>query len=164
MSYKKFKIKKNMWSLKGNYHVVNEQDVEILHAEGKPLSLRKKYIVKNVEGEELFYIRQKLLTFQPTFFISKNGKDLFKIVKSFSFKPEIFVESLEDPDAFYVEGNFWGFEFKFFQDGREFAYVSKDIWKMTDTYGVAIEDGKDDQLILTVVIIINIIKDLESSG
>lgn len=164
MNYNKYKIKKNMWSLKGDYRAYDEHDNELYHVEGQALSFNSKFRFLNSKGEELFKIRRKVFTFKPTFYISNDDQDILKIVKTFSFKPKIFVEYLAEQDAFYIEGNIWGNEFKFYKDSREFAYVTKDIWKMTDIYGVAVEEQEGESLILAVVVIINIIKDLEQAS
>ena len=66
-------------------------------------------------------------------------------------------------DAFLVRGNFWGNEYRFYRDGEEFAYASKNIWNLTDEYGIAIHTDQEETLVLAVVVIINIIRGLRQS-
>lgn len=153
-----------MMSLKGDYRVYDESENEVYRAEGQTFSMSNKYIFQDSNGETIFEFRQKVLSLKPTFFITRDGQDILKIQKTFGFKPEIFVEYLLDTDAFYVSGNIWGSEYKFFKEGREFAYVAKDIWKLADTYGVAVEEGQDATIVLAVVVIIQIIKDADQGA
>ena len=76
-----------------------------------------------------------------------------------SIPPEIFVESLQDSDAFYVRGNLWGHEYDFFKGDEKFASVTKKFPSFKDQYSVSISPGNDDALVLTVVLIIDIMKD-----
>ena len=162
MSYRKFKIKKKIWSVKGHYQVFDEQDRLVYETRGNSW-MQSNFSFTDASGSEIFHLRRKMLSLRHTFFLSNGSEELFKVFKTFKLKPEIFVENLIDPDAFYIEGNLWASEFRFFREEEEFAFVSKDIWKLADTYGVAIKDGREEALILALVIIINIIKDIQQA-
>ncbi len=163
MDYNKFKIKKNIWSLKGDYKIYDEHEHVQYYVKGENPFLRSKFSFCDSDDEVLFNIRRKLLSLRHTFYIAKDGIDVIKIVKTLGIRPKIFVEHLIDPDAFYVEGNIWGLNYKFYQGGEEFAMVSKDLWKLIDTYGVVVKQDADESLVLAVVTIINIIKDIQES-
>ena len=84
---------------------------------------------------------------------------MFRIWRTFGLKAEIFVESLIENDAFVIQGNIWSSEFSFYRNDEEFAHVSRNIWKIPDVYGVAIEKNADHEIVLAMVIIIDLIKD-----
>jgi uncharacterized protein YxjI len=159
LSFKKFKIKEKVWSLRQDYRILDENDNLLYRTDGSKFSFKNKTVLLDASGEEIVRIEKKLLTMRPTYLIIKEGQPLFKIVKRFTLKPRIIVESLTDSDAFLVEGNLWGNEYRFVANDEEFAFVSKDIWKLADTYGIAMHPDSREDINLAVILIIDMIKD-----
>jgi uncharacterized protein YxjI len=54
-----------------------------------------------------------------------------------------------------AKGNILDHEYEITQDGRRVAEVSKKWFRVRDTYGVDIEPGQDDALILMVTVCID---------
>ena len=132
----------------------------VYRAEGKSFSFSQQTKVYDSFDDEIFEIKKNNFSWKTTFFILKDGKRVYKVFqKIFSTRLTVFVESLTEIDAFYVEGNFWGREYNFYTEGKNIATVSKKLFSLSDLYGITIEEGHDEQLILTVLIIIDMIRD-----
>jgi uncharacterized protein YxjI len=112
-----------------------------------------------MSGNELAFIRQKLLSWGPTFEIYRDGH-LFAVVKKelFSFFKHVFTVDVPGPDDLVAEGDFWDLEFAFSRGERIVATVSRQWFSWTDTYGVEIVDDEDHVLILASAIVIDMVR------
>lgn len=156
--FEKYKIKEKTWSFWGAYEIFNSNDRLIYEVKGEPFSFRSNYTMRNGDGIEVCQITRKIFSFNRKFFIRKNGVDLFRVVRSWNiFKSEIFVDSLQESDAFIIQGNIWQKEFAFYRNQNEFAYVSKKMWTFKDTYGVAVDESENIEIVLALVVIIDLI-------
>ena len=82
-------------------------------------------------GQEVGCIRQKLFTLMPTFEIEMGGHVMGTIRKKFTF----FRQNYEvDYRGWNVDGDFMGWDYKVLQSGMEIMSISKERWKLTDTY------------------------------
>jgi uncharacterized protein YxjI len=62
---------------------------------------------------------------------------------------------VEDGEDMEAKGNIVDHEYKIERDGDQVAEVSRRWFRVRDTYGVEIEPGQDDALVLTLVICID---------
>jgi uncharacterized protein YxjI len=109
-----------------------------------------------MEGNELAFIRQKLLAWGPTCEIYRDGELAAVVKKSlFTFLHCKFTVNVRGPDDLEAEGDFLDHEYCFGRGGRTVAAVSKRWFSWTDTYGVKIADGEDDVLILASTVVID---------
>lgn len=157
---KRFIIEQKPFAIGGEYIITDELGHEEYRAKGKPFSFRKHTKVIDSLGNSTYEFHKKLLSWKQNFFIHENGVPAYRLFRNrISIPPEIFIESLNESDAFYVRGNFWGHEYDFYQGEHKFASVTKKFPSFKNTYYVNIEPSQDDALILTIVLIIDVMKD-----
>ncbi|MDG2448703.1 MAG: LURP-one-related family protein [Saprospiraceae bacterium] len=157
---KHYKIEQKPFAIGGKYIITDDQGHEEYMAKGKPFSFRKHTSLADSLGNVTYEFHRQLFSWKQNFFIHENGDPAYRLFKNrVSIPPEIFIESLQDSDAFYVKGNFWGMEYDFYKGEEKFASVSKNFPSFVDTYHVKIDDGHDDALVLTIVLIIDVMKD-----
>lgn len=157
MNFIKYKVKQKIFSFNPRYIISDADDRLVATVSLKPFSFSQRATLYNESGEVVYQLSRKPFSFRSTYFITKDGRQFFRIFKTFGFKPKIFVEALEKPDAFMIQGNIWHSEYSFYKNDKEFAYVSRDLWKLADTYGVAIKEDEDHYLILSMAIVIALI-------
>ena len=108
-----------------------------------------------MQGNELAFISQKLISFKPRYQIIIKGSVFAEVVKEFSWFNKKFTLDVPGPNDYEIDGTFWQHEFEFRRSGRTVATVSKSYWDWTDSYGVKIIDGEDDVSILCACIVID---------
>ena len=125
----------------------------------KALSFGHQLTFRDMSGNELAFIKQKIFSWGPTYEIYRDGQ-LFAIVKKelFSFFKHVFTVDVPGPDDLVAEGNFWEVEFIFSRGERQVAVVSRQWFSWTDTYGVEIVENEDDVLILASAIVIDMVR------
>jgi uncharacterized protein YxjI len=141
----------------GDDFVIKDQMVQdVFYVDGKAFSLGHQLSFQDMQGNELAFIRQKLLAWGPTYEIYRRG-ELRAIVKKaiftlFNCRFSVDVPGPDDPEA---NGDFTDHEYRFERAGRTVAVVSKRWFSWADTYGVDIAEGEDDILILASTVVID---------
>lgn len=130
----------------------------VYYVDGKVFSFGDKLSFKDMEGTELALIDQKLLSIGPRYEIIRDGRTV-AVVKKHLFTPfrARFTVDVPGPDDLEARGNFLDHEYAFERDGREVARVSKRWFRLSDTYGIDIDPGEDDVLILASAVVIDLV-------
>jgi uncharacterized protein YxjI len=154
----RYVMKQKLFSLADSFVIRTEAGADAFTARGKVFSFGHQLSFEDASGNEVAYIRQKLLSFGPAYEIYRDGH-LFATVKKelFSFIHHTFNIDVPGPDDLEAKGNFLDHEYTFQRGGEVVARVSKAWFSWTDTYGVDIADGQDDALILASSVVIDMI-------
>jgi uncharacterized protein YxjI len=152
----RYVLKQKLLSWGDDYHIRDEQGRDVFFVDGKALSLGDQLSFQDLAGHELAYIRQKLFALGRTYEIYRNG-ELAAVVKKelFALFHHRFTVDVPGPDDLEAEGDFLDHEYTFWRGGRVVATVSKRWFSFADTYGVDIEDGEDDVLILASAVVVD---------
>jgi uncharacterized protein YxjI len=142
-------LKQKLLSWGDDYYIRDDQGRDVYLVDGKALSFRGQLAFKDLEGNELAFIRQKLLKLSPTYEIYRNG-EVAAVVKRelFALFHHRFAVDVPGPDDLEAKGDFFDHEYVFTRGDREVATVSKKWFSWSDTYGVDVEEGEDDVLSL----------------
>lgn len=164
MAFHRYKIKEHFLSFNPRYTITDDREQLVGTVNKHAFSPRKRATLYNDLEEEVSEIYKKLFSFQRTYFIHKDGIPHFRIFKTFGIKPRIYVESLTQPEAFYIQGDIWSSEYAFYRENKEFAFVSRKIWKIRDAYLAAVEEEEDQYLILSVIIVLDFLRKSRKSS
>lgn len=128
------------------------------HVDGKVFSFGDKLSFRNMRGEEVARIDQKLLSLGSQYEIIRGGTTVAVVKKHlFTLFRARFTVDVPGPDDLEAAGDFLDHEYTFERAGREVARVSKTWFSLADTYGIDIEDGEDDVLILASALVIDLV-------
>jgi len=153
----RYKIRQNLISIGDDFWIENEEGKRVFKVDGKVLRIRKTLVFEDMNGRKLCQIRERLLTIKDTMVIEDpDGKDLAVIKKAliapFRDKWDVNVKGGPDLD---VQGNILDHEYSVKQGWNRVAEISKKWFRLTDTYGVEIDPGQNDILILAVAVAID---------
>jgi len=151
-------MKQKLFSWGDKFRIQNEAGQDVFFVDGRAFSLGNKLSFEDMAGNELAFIQQKLLSWGPTYEISRSGQ-LAAIVKKqlFTFFNCRFTVDVPGPDDLEAQGNFLDMEYTFTRSNQTVAQVSKKWFSWSDTYGVDIADGQDDVLILASTVVIDMV-------
>jgi len=151
-------MKQKLFCFGDDFAIKDEAGRDAFFVDGKALSIGNKLSFQDMEGKELAFIRQKLLSWGPTYEITR-GNELLAVVKKelFTLFRCKFTVDVPGPDDLEAAGSFTDMEYTFTRGGREVAEVSKRWFSFSDTYGVDIADGEDEVLILASTVVIDMI-------
>ncbi len=151
-------MKQKLFSWGDDFLIKNEAGEEAFFVDGKAFSIGSKLSFQDMQKNELAYIRQKLLSWGPTYEITRGGV-LAAVVKKhlFTLLRCKFSIDVPGPDDLEAQGSFLDMEYTFSRAGQTVAEVSKRWFSWTDTYGVDIHEGEDHVLILASTVVIDMV-------
>jgi uncharacterized protein YxjI len=148
-------MRQKLLSIGDDFTIKDADGRDVYFVDGKVFTLHERMLFKDMQGNELANIQHRLLSWGPTYEISRDGK-LAAVVKESLFtllghRFSIDGSGIGDLEA---KGNFTDHEYVFTRSGRSVATVSKRWFTLADTYGVDVADGEDDVLILASTVVI----------
>jgi len=154
----RYLMKQKLFCWGDDFSIKNEAGEDAFFVDGKAFSIGDKLSFQDMQKNELAFIRQKLLCWGPTYEITRNG-ELAAVVKKhlFTFLKCKFTVDVPGPDDLEAQGSFLDMEYTFTRAGQVVAEVSKRWFSFTDTYGVDIQEGEDDVLILASTVVIDMV-------
>ncbi len=154
----RYVMKQKLFCWGDDFTIKSEDGQDAFFVDGKAFSIGDKLSFEDMQGKELAFIRQKLLSWGPTYEIYREGA-LFAVVKKqlFTMFRCRFTVDVPGPDDLEAEGNFLDMEYTFGRHGNVVATVSKRWFSWADTYGVDIAAGEDEVLILASTVVIDMV-------
>jgi uncharacterized protein YxjI len=149
-------MRQKLLSWGDDYVIRDEAGRDVFYVDGRAFSLGDKLSFQDMQGNELAFIRQKLLAWGPTYEVSARGQLRAVIKKAiFTLLECRFSVDVPGPDDLEARGDFTDHEYTIYRGGRPVAEVSKRWFAWMDTYGVDIAEGEDDVLILAATLVID---------
>jgi len=153
----RYVLKQDWFSFGDDYTIRDAAGRDVYVIDGRAFSFGNNLSFEDLEGRELAFIAQKLLSWGPTYEISRAGRIVAVVKKSvFTLFRCEFTVDVPGPDDPVAEGDFWEHEYAFNRHGRTIATVSKKYFSWTDTYGIDVAPGEDDLLILASAVVIDL--------
>jgi len=150
-------MRQKFWALGDDFSIKDESGAEAFFVDGRAFSFGKKLSFQDADRRELAFIRQKLLSWGPTYEIERDGRTLAIVKKKlFTFLRCKFTVDVPGPDDLEAEGSLLSHEYTFTRHGQPVASVSKRWFTLTDSYGIDIADGEDVVLILASAVVIDL--------
>ena len=151
-STQRYKMHEKLVSIGDDYWIENEAGERVFYVDGKALRVRETLIIKDVQGNELYKLQEKLLRIRDTMDIQNADGETAATIKKALITPlrdRFKVEVANGPEM-NVQGNILDHEYKIEAGREKVAEVSKKWFRIRDTYGVEIEPGQDNALILAI--------------
>jgi uncharacterized protein YxjI len=156
VSTTRYRMQEKLFAIGDDFWVENEEGRRAFKVNGKALRMRDTLVLETPNGEELFSVQSKLLHIRDTMNIERGGHKVASVKKALvSPLRDRFSIDVEDGEDMVAKGNIVDHEYKIERDGDQVAEVSRRWFRVRDTYGVEIEPGQDDALVLTLVICID---------
>lgn len=154
-------IKQKVFSLKDRFSVVDENGCDRYYVEGDLFSIGKKLHVYDQTGAEVLFLRQKVLSLLPRFFIYSGGRELCQIHQLFAIRPKY---EIIGPN-WTITGSFWEHDYNII-DERGFSIVSvhKKWMSWGDSYEVDIADERNALTALGAVLVIDAVISAQSAA
>lgn len=152
----RYKMTEKLASIGDDFWIENAAGQRVFKVDGKAARVRDTLKIKDVQGNVVAEIQEKMVRVKDTMDIARNGQ-VVATVKQALVTPvrgrfTVNVTGGADMD---VDGNVLGHEFKVTQGGRQIAEISKKWFRIRDSYGIEIDAGQDDALILAVAVVID---------
>jgi uncharacterized protein YxjI len=152
----RYLMRQKWLSLGDDFFIQDEQGRDVFRVDGKAFCFGDQLSFQDLAGNELAFIKQRLLAWGPTYEIYQGGELLASVTKElFSLFKCRFSVDVPGPDDLTAEGDFLDHEYAFYRGNRQIATISKQWFSWTDTYGVEIAHGNNDLLVLAATVVID---------
>jgi uncharacterized protein YxjI len=153
----RYKIRQKLFSIGDDFWIENQEGQKVFKVDGKALRLRKTLIFEDMNGDKLCQIQERWLPIKETMAIDgPDGKQMAVVKKALitPLRDKWDVKVKDGPDL-DVQGDILDHEYSIKQGWNKVAEISKKWFRLTDTYGVEIDPGLNDILILAIAVAID---------
>ena len=152
-----YQMREKLVSIGDDYWIENDRGEKVFKVDGKALRVRQTLIFEDRSGKELAKIQERMLRIKDSMEVEGPGGDQMAMVKKALIAPlrERWAVKIKGGPDLEVQGNILDHEYTIGEGRDKVAEVSKKWFRVRDTYGVEIEPGQDDILILAVTVCID---------
>ena len=153
----RYRMREKLISFGNDFWIEDENRRRAFKVDGKMLRVRETLFFEDVNGNELCKIQQRLITIRDTMTIEGPKGETLATVKKALITPlrdRWTVKVGNGPDL-QVQGNILNHQYTIGAGNNKVAEVSKRWFRLADTYGVLIEPGQNDVVILAVTVAID---------
>ncbi len=156
-------IKQRIFSIGDKYDICDEEQNSVYFCQGEVFTLGNKLHLYNKEGEEVAFIKQKLLTFMPQFEVLMNGEIVATIKKEFTFfYKKINIESTYG--KFQIEGNFWDHDYSIYCNDQLLGTIKKEWLTWGDVYNLHTNTDEHSEFFVALTLAIDCILEGERNN
>jgi uncharacterized protein YxjI len=146
----RYQMRQRLVSIGDDYNIENDHGERAYKVDGKALRVRNTLIFEDPQGNELCKIQERMLRVKDTMEIEGPNGEHLAMVKKALITPirERWTVKVGDGPDMEIQGNIVDHEYQIEAGGHKVAEVSKKWFRVADTYGVEIEPGQNDVVIL----------------
>jgi uncharacterized protein YxjI len=145
-------MREKLFSIGDDSWIETAEGDRVIKVNGKALRLRQTLILEDRSGRELCKVQERKLSVRDTMKIKRDhGPDAVVRKRVIGIRHRFHVE-VDGGDDLEVRGNIVDHEYQFRRHRDKVAEVSKRWMRVRDTYGIEIEPGEDETLILAATV------------
>ncbi len=152
-----YKMRQKMVSIGDDFWIENERGERVYKVDGKALRVRQTLIFEDARGQELCKIQERMLRIKDSMEIEGPNGEKLAMVKKALITPvrERWTVRVEGGPDLEVQGNILDHEYSIGEGRDKIAEVSKKWFRIADSYGVSIDPGQNDILVLAIAVCID---------
>ncbi len=156
----RYQMREKMVSIGDDFWIEDGSGRRAFKVDGKALRVRDTLKFRDAHGNELCKIQEKKVRIKDTMHIEGPGGETLATVKKALITPvrDRWTVKVGDGPDLDIQGNIVDHEYRIEHGRDKVAEVSKKWFRVRDTYGVEIDPGQDDILILAATVAIDMMR------
>ena len=153
----RYQMREKLVSIGDDFWIENAHGQRAFKVDGKALRVRDTLNFEDARGNVLCKIQERKLRVKDSMEVEGPGGEQVAMVKKALISPvrDRFTVKIKNGPDLEVQGNILDHEYKIGEGRDKVAEVSKKWFRIRDSYGVEIEPGQDDIVILAVTVCID---------
>lgn len=153
----RYQMRQKMVSIGDDYWIENGEGQRVFKVDGKVLRVRQTLRFEDAHGTELAKIQERMLHVKDTMEIEAPDGTRMAMVKKALITPlrDRWTVKVADGPDLEVQGNILDHEYTIGEGRHKVAEVSKKWFRVRDTYGVEVEPGQNDIVILAATVVLD---------
>jgi uncharacterized protein YxjI len=150
-------MREKLVSIGDDFWIENAQGQKTFKVDGKALRVRDTLKFKDAHGNTLCQIQERKLRVKDSMEVEDAHGKRVAMIKKAIISPvrDRWTVKIKDGPDLDVKGNILDHEYKIGEGRDKVAEVSKKWFRIRDSYGVEIDPGQDDIVILAVTVAID---------
>lgn len=151
---KSYMMRQKIVAFGDDFYIENERGEQVFYIDGKILTIRDTLVFQDMQGRELCRIKEQLVKIKDTMNIEgPDGENIATVKKDLiNVLRDHFTVKIKNGPDLDIKGNVFDFDYRIREGRRDVARVSKKLFRIKDTYGVEIQLGQNEILILAVTV------------
>ena len=153
----RYRMRQKLVSFGDDFWIEDESGQRAFKVDGKMLRVRDTLFFEDTQGQVMCKIQEKLVRIKDTKTIEGPNGETLAVVKKALITPlrDRWTVKIGDGPDLAVQGNVVNHQYTIGEEGRKVAEVSKKWFRLADTYGVQIEPGQNDVVILAITVAVD---------
>ena len=153
----RYQMRQKMVAIGDDFWIENDAGQKVFKVDGKALRVRQTLNFEDAQGNLLCQIQERKLRVKDSMEIEGPKGEQLAMVKKALISPvrERWVAKIGNGPDLDVQGNLLDHEYSIEEGRNKIAEVSKKWFRVRDTYGVEVEPGQNDILILAITVAID---------
>lgn len=153
----RYQMREKMVSIGDDFWIENEHGQKVYKIDGKALRVRQTLSFEDAHGRELAKIQERMMRVKDSMEVEDANGQRIAMVKKALISPvrDRFVVKIKNGPDLEVQGNILNHEYTIGEGRDKVAEISKKWFRIRDSYGVEIEPGQEDIIILAVAVCID---------
>jgi len=145
----RFKVQERLLSWGDDFYVENARGERVFWVDGKALRLRDTLLFKDLQGQERYKLQDKVARVRETMTLYDAAGGTAATIKKAMITPlrDRYTVDVPGQAGLETQGNILHHEYTVEQGGRRVASISKNWFRIRDTYGIEVVPGTIDPLL-----------------
>jgi uncharacterized protein YxjI len=155
----RYQIRQKLFAFGDDFYIENDQGQRVFKVDGKVLRVRETLDFRGLDGHLLCQIQERKLRIKDVMAIDgPDGRTIAEVKKAL-ITPlrDRFVVNIKDAPDMDIHGNIVDHEYTIEVGRHKVAEISKKGFRVRDMYGVEVEPGQNDILILAVSVAVDML-------
>jgi uncharacterized protein YxjI len=153
----RYLVQERIFSFTTDFWIEDENGNRVFFVDGRALSLRETFELRDASGQLRALIRKKMFAMRDTMEIEDGSGVIVKVRPAFfsPFKHRYEID-LADGSQLQAEGNFADKDWAVLTENNQLvARISRQWFRIRDTYGVEVAPGADDAVMIAIAVCID---------
>ena len=151
---RRYQMREKLLSIGDDYWIEDESGQRAFKVDGKAVRVRDTFVLRDAGEQEAAKIQERKARMRDTMEIERPGGNVTVHKAMLGIRDRFKIDVDGGPDM-SAHGNIVDHEYEIERDGDTVATVSKKWFRVRDSYGVEIEPGQDDAMILAIAVCVD---------
>jgi uncharacterized protein YxjI len=151
-SVQRYQLRERLLDIGDDYWIENSAGQRAFKVNGKAVRVRQTFILEDASGAEVAKIQERKLSVRDSMKIERSAGGDATVRKALVGLRDRFKIDVDGSADLTAHGNILDHEYEIESSGDTVASVSKKWFRVRDTYGIEIQPGQDDALILAITV------------
>ncbi|MCL2060443.1 MAG: LURP-one-related family protein [Oscillospiraceae bacterium] len=154
-------MKQKVFTWRDRFFIKDEAGNDRYSVVGEIFTFGKQLRVYDAGGTEVAFIRQKVFTFLPRFFVEINGREVCEIVKELTLLRQSYrLHGL----PWHLHGDFWAHEYNLVEGDRQIMHMSKIWFTWGDSYEMDIAEPQNELMCLCIALAVDCVLAMQQAA